>query len=257
MAKYKAKIRIGLMVFLVVCVILCPLAWGGYSVHYGAHAQEKRDDPIEFTPHVTEIVLTVTPESTALDDLRPQPSPVPLAPTTPEVVGTPEPTMPTDGGDETVGYAQIRGSEPPMWRIWFGGEELYISPDDPAASVLLTQFMIAAEERSTKIGEAEDAEHSRNREIISVVRGIGELVLGSIVSAVSCSTVPVTFWVAGGTGWACAAGIGSIGVGISEINTGRREIRYQGTKYTESVEAMEDATNEAQLLFKTLSNYSD
>lgn len=62
MAKHKKKIRIGLMVTLIVCVILCPLAWGGYSVHYGAHAQEKRDDPIEFTPHVTEIVITVTPE---------------------------------------------------------------------------------------------------------------------------------------------------------------------------------------------------
>jgi len=62
MAKYKAKIRIGLMVTLIVCVILCPLAWGGYSVHYAAHAQDKRDDPIEFTPHVTALVITVTPE---------------------------------------------------------------------------------------------------------------------------------------------------------------------------------------------------
>ena len=31
-------------------------------MHYAAHAQDKRDDPIEFTPHVTAIVLTVTPE---------------------------------------------------------------------------------------------------------------------------------------------------------------------------------------------------
>ena len=62
MINHKAKIRIGWMVFLIVCVILCPLAWGSYSVHYAAHAQDKRDDPIEFTPHVTAIVLTVTPE---------------------------------------------------------------------------------------------------------------------------------------------------------------------------------------------------
>ena len=257
MAKYKAKIRIGWMVFLIVCVISCPLAWGGYSVHYAAHAQDKKDDPIEFTPHVTEIVLTVTPESTALDDLQPQVSPVPLAPTTPEAVGTPEPTRPTHGGDETIGYATIHGSDPPMWRIWFDGEELYVSPNDPTASVLITQLMLAAEERSTKIGEAQEAERYRNLEKDSVLAGVIEVGLGTLVSAISCAGVPLTFWAAGGSGWACAAGIGVIGVGVWEITSGRSEIRYQDTKFFDAVEAIEDATNEAQLLFETLSNYSD
>lgn len=69
MAKYKAKIRIGLMVTLVVCVIFCPLAWGGYSVHYAALAQEKSDGPIKFTPHITGIVLTITPDTILGEDL--------------------------------------------------------------------------------------------------------------------------------------------------------------------------------------------
>lgn len=257
MAKYKAKIRIGLMVTLIVCVILCPLAWGGYSVHYAAHAQDKRDDPIEFTPHVTEIVLTVTPEPAVLDDLRPQPSPVPIAPTTPRVVGTPEPTMPTHGGDETIGYAMIHGSDPPMWRVWFEGEEFYISPNDPAAIILLNQFMIAAEERSTKIGEAQSADFNRNQESGSITLGVIEGVLGIIVTLGSCGGCTWTWPLAGGSCWVCAAGLGGIGVGGVTTFRGFDRVNHHETEYLKALEAIESETNEARMLFRILSGYSD
>ena len=38
-------------------------------MHYGVHAQEKSDGPIKFTPHITEIVLTITPDTILGEDL--------------------------------------------------------------------------------------------------------------------------------------------------------------------------------------------
>ena len=165
--------------------------------------------------------------------------------------------MPTHGGDETIGYAIIHGSDPPMWRIWFEGEEFYISPDEPAAIVLLNQYMIAAEQRSMKIGEAQSAEFNRNQERGSIWLGVFEGALGIVVTLGSCGGCTWTWVLAGGSCWVCVAGFGGIGVGFVTTFRGIDRVDHNKTKHFEALEAIEAETNEARMLFGILSGYSE
>jgi hypothetical protein len=96
-----------------------------------------------FTPRVTHVGWTVTPAATIPGALQPQISPVPLAPTS-APPPTPTPGTPVSGGDRVIGYDFLEGSTPPLWRIWYNGQETIVSPDDPSAAALLDEFRGAA-----------------------------------------------------------------------------------------------------------------
>lgn len=180
-----------------------------------------------------------------------------MPPGTPEPQGTPEPFDIEAGGSEGIGYQLVLGSDPPMWRVWHEGESFFISPDSPAESALLTQFMLAAHNHSIEAANMQSAEHSRNESTGTIVRGIAEVVLGGIVAIASCGSVPLTFWAAGGTGWVCAGSIGLVGVGIWETGAASNESGYQAEQYAEAASAAETHASEAQAAFETLQLHAD
>ena len=200
---------------------------------------------------------TVGPEGVVQATVGPQASPIPVPYETPQASVTPEPFNETQGGGEAVGYMLLLGSEPPMWKVWYGGEVLYTSPDDPAEAALLTHFMLAAHNSSIESANRQAAEHSRNEAKGSVARGIAEIAIGGIVAAGSCATVPLTFWVMGGTGWVCAGSIALVGLGIWEVSAATNESNYQGEQYDDAEGAADAQVQEAQSAFEALKIYSD
>ncbi|MEW6569188.1 MAG: hypothetical protein AB1449_13685 [Chloroflexota bacterium] len=217
-------------------------------------AEANRQVAFTFTPEVTPIPPTGTPMATALATLGPQPSPLPLAPTAGPTGGTPEPPQAISGGDEDVGYDFLEGSDPPLWRIWYQGEEIIVNASDPAASSLLAAFMLEAQERANAVGELADAEETLDLALAGAGFGLVALVGGGIAAVASCSATPLTFYFVGGTGWLCVGGgvsaVGGLGaLGVSAA-TYFQALRDRG----EAIETIEESTRDAQQLFDTLSS---
>ena len=128
------------LTFLLV-LLISPLGWAAPLQQQGRPPGPVQ--PIPFTPHVTPLDLPVTPQVTAPIPLQHQPSPVP------EAVGTPVPPLPISGGDPTVGYDFVEGSNTPTWRVWFEGEVITVRPNDAAVVALMNAFQLEAAERAT------------------------------------------------------------------------------------------------------------
>ena len=101
-----------------------------------------------FVPQVTPLDLTVTPQPTVPVPLQRQASPIPLAP---ETVETPAPPLSISGGDSAVGYDFVEGADVPTWRIWFEGEAIIVTANDPAAGTLINAFQLEAAERANGV----------------------------------------------------------------------------------------------------------
>lgn len=200
---------------------------------------------------------TLGPDGVVQGTVGPQASPIPVPDSTPQASVTPEPFDQTRGGDERIGYMLLPGSEPPMWKVWYGGEVLHISPEDPAEAALLTHFMLTAHNQSIEQANMQLAEHSRNEAKGSVARGIAEIAIGGIVAAGSCATTPLTFWAAGGSGWVCAGSIGLVGLGIWELSAATSESSYQAEQFVQAEAATDAQEQEAASAFETLKAYSE
>lgn len=208
---------------------------------------------ISFTPHLTPLNLTFTPHPTPLQTLGPRVSPPPQPP---KPVETPVPPVPISGGDATVGYDFIEGSETPTWRVWFEGEVIFIRPDDPAAVALLNAFQVEATERATALANGDSADNTLVVSAFTLGFGALSAAGGIIVAAPSCATVPLTFWAAGGTGWPCvggvAAAVGGVGTFIVSAVVG---IQAFGDK-VEADNVYQSANAEAEDLFEALKDYA-
>jgi hypothetical protein len=79
---------------------------------------------------------------------------------------------------------------------------------------------------------------------------------GTIVAIPSCATVPVTFWVMGGTGWTCAGGVVAAVGGIGAlVMSGVVGLQAYGDK-VEADRTYQAADREARDLFQSLKAYA-
>lgn len=197
---------------------------------------------------------TVTPQPTIPGSLQPQISPVPLAPTQiPPSPTAPTPVPAISGGDENIGYDFIEGSQPPLWRIWCNGQDIVISPEDPATAALLDEFRSAALRRVAALGDVEDAQQAASSAGAGAFWGGLAFVGGVATSIFSCAGVPFTFWAAGGTGWACAGGIAATigGGGAAVVSLG--DLGQAGDDLAEAEEELAATGNLADQAFQALS----
>ena len=208
----------------------------------------------DFEPAVTPIVWPTPGEPSFGQplDLQPQPSLAPLAATPTPPVSSPDEELPLSGGDATVGYDFLEGTEPPTWRIWYEGKELLVTPNDPGTAVLLSNFFSQAELRAQAIADYDDAaEAAKSSKAAGWLSSMGAGA-GGAVALLSCGGVPFTFWAAGGTGWTCALGIaGALAGGgsaiLSFIDTSQERSDQQG-----ALDRWESTSEEANSLFEAL-----
>ena len=213
----------------------------------------------EFEPELTPITWPTPgdqPFGSALLEQQPQASPVPLAPSPTPSVDSPEDELPISGGDLSVGYDFIDGSQPPTWRIWYEGRQLLVTPNDPGAALLMANFFTQADKRAQAIADYESAKQSAaNSKTTGWLGGLG-FGAGGLVALLSCGGVPFTFWAMGGTGWTCALGIvGALAGGgsavMSFIETGQGRNDQQ-----DGLDRWNSASEEANSLINTLEQVS-
>ena len=171
---------------------------------------------ITFSPQLTPINFTVTPQSTV------------IAPLGAEVLlpqgaasGEDSDDLDISGGDWVVGYDLVQTPDGPQWHLWLNGEVIIVEPDDPAVTSLITAFMISADNRARADADLASAGATQNLAFAGAGAGAVSLAGGTVTAAVGCAGVPFTFWAAGGTGWACAGGIvaavGGLGAMIGSV----------------------------------------
>ena len=241
-----------LLLFVSFVLVLSPFGWASaYGATAGAESPA-RQSTIAFTPNLTPLVMTVTLAPTVPAAFTMQASPVPMPPTAVGAVGTPVPVRGLSGGDQTVGYDFIEGSEPPLWRIWFEGRELVVDPSDPSTSALLAAFLDQASLRAQAEADYDTAEEAISISQVSTVAGLVGAVAGGIVAGISCTTAPLTFWLAGGTGWPCALGL--VGAGAGLVTTGVSVVQWAlaDNDRADASDRLDHANTEATSLFDSL-----
>jgi hypothetical protein len=202
---------------------------------------------VVFTPKITPVNATGTLQATV-------PSTI-LSPT-----AQPEPRsarIETSEGIITVGYDFVGGSDPPRWLIWFGEEGFFVSPDDVSTVALLDAFRDEVENIIEAKTAFENADENINDGYVSMFfEGLGVLG-GGVTSVLSCGGVPLTFWLAGGTGWACAGGItATVGSGGAFKMTWDANKQARKDKIDAEKE-LNRATGEAEELFEALKNQNN
>jgi hypothetical protein len=220
---------------------------GWFAVFAGGNGLQ-----VQFTPHVTLVGWTVTPQTTALGSLVPQGTPVPLGATPIPTVQGPTPVQAVSGGDEDIGYDFLEGSQPPAWRIWFEGQEVVIAPDDPAESALLAAFMLQADRAASAVATIDASNQDLGEAAATGGFGAVATVGGTIAAIFSCAGVPFTFWAAGGTGWICAGSIvAAVGGGGAAVVSAAQGVRAVSDRDA-AVKDLALARQEASDLFDTL-----
>ena len=244
------------LLFSSILLVLSPFGWASaYGASAGAHGPS-RQSTIAFTPNLTPLVMTVTLAPTVPAAFTMQASPVPMAPTAVTAVGTPVPVRGLSGGDQTVGYDFIEGSEPPLWRIWFEGRELVIDPNDPSTSALLAAFLDQATLRAQAEADYQSAEQAIGTSKATSGFGAVGFVAGGIVALISCAGVPFTFWAAGGTGWTCALGIAGSVAGLGSAAVSGVEWAQASNDKQDASERRDHSDAEALGLFEALEQTS-
>lgn len=155
-----------------------------------------------------------------------------------------------------MGYDFVEGADIPTWRIWFEGEAIIVTANDPAAGTLISAFQLEAAERATAKANRDSARTTLLVSGATFLFGFLSAGGGIAVAIPSCATVPLTLWAAGGTGWICAGGVaaavGGIGalvvsgiVGVLSIfDRARADAEFQA------------ADDEAKDLFQALKGYA-
>ena len=230
----------------VIVLLFSPLGWASQlnlQAPSGRPAQA-----LTFTPHVTPLDLTVTPQPTVPVPVGPLASPIPIPGGPQPSNGTPEPTPKISGGDSTVGYEFIDTPESPRWRIWIEDQVYIVSPDDPATIALLDAFRNEADKRATAASAMDQAKlDSKNSDKASLWGAVG-LVGGGIAALASCLATPLTLV----AGIGCVGGIVAAICGLGAIGTSQAERGQAVATLNQETTNYNSATAEAGRLFDAL-----
>jgi hypothetical protein len=195
-----------------------------------------------FTPELTSIDFTVTPEATAINTVDPGPTP-----TTDEQSEDEDVELELGGGDWEVGYDFVETEDGGQWHIWHNGEVLIVDATDPELGALLSAFREQAVIREQAKADLEAAGGDIINGIAGTLAGV-VVAGGSVAVAVpSCGTTPLTFWAGGGTGWICAGSVltaiggGSlIGVSFNQTTQGFSNQSDARKRYRNSSDEVEE-----------------
>ena len=207
---------------------------------------------ITFTPHLTPINFTVTPEPTV-------PSSLEARDLAAEGSGAEEDDSELDisGGDWYVGYDIVQTPNGPQWHLWLNGEVVIVEANDPAATSLISAFMIQADNRARALSDFNSADANEDIAYAGAGAGAVSLMGGTVTAIVGCAGVPFTFWAAGGTGWACAGGIVA-GIGGAGALIGSAISIFQSGRDKDDAQASYDTANRvAGELFRTIKQVSN
>ncbi len=241
-----------LLLFASFALLLSPLGWASAQGAVGSGEGPALQGTIAFTPHLTPLVMTVTLAPTVPAAFTMQASPVPMAPTAVIVVGTPVPVRGLSGGDQTVGYDFIEGSEPPLWRIWFEGRELVVDPSDPATAALWTAFLDQAGLRAQAQADYDNADQAIATNRWTAVAGAVGTFAGGAVAVTSCAAAPLTWFLAGGTGWTCVFGGVAAGAALVVTVVSVAEWVNAADDRADANDRLDHASAEASNLFDAL-----
>jgi hypothetical protein len=235
MNRHRTRLRTGLIALVAISLVICPLAAGGFGLA-GANAQ------IAFTPNISPLELTQTAEVTPLGALRASaatvtPLPAPAQETS-DALRAPSCVSATE---DTIGYDFLGGSDPPLWRICFGGEVLIVGATDSETVNLLDEFTDAADRRATAERMIAQARGTLVLAAAGFEVGAGGVVGGALTAAASCATTPfvgVTVIGCVGGGITALAGLGAMGVsGVAGLMAGRDLVTYLASRRASAGEA--------------------
>ena len=171
---------------------------------------------VTFSPQLTPINFTVTPQPTVMEVLEAQV----LVPQD-TVAGESDGALNISGGDWYVGYDIVQTPNGPQWHLWLNGEVIIVEPGDPVMASLISAYMIQADNRAGALSDLGSAASNQNLAYAGAGAGALGLVGGGIAAVIGCAGVPFTFWAAGGTGWVCAGGlvaaVGGAGALVSSV----------------------------------------
>ena len=201
-----------------------------------------------FTPQLTPIDFTVTPESTAIVTVDPGPTPTPDGQSEEEE----DVELALGGGDWEVGYDFVETEDGGQWHIWMNGEVIIVESDDLESIALLAAFREQAVLRAQAKRDIDTALAARDDAIVGTFRGLAAGIAGIIVGGPSCAATPLTFWAAGGTGWACVAGILAAGGGGAAMGSSIDGILQANSDLSEAEERLGDSSREAEELFGSI-----
>jgi hypothetical protein len=199
MASTKPRVRVGVVIFLVLSMLACPLAMNGFAARSDAYAQ------IDFTPNIATLSITQTAVPMTIGPLVWAPGMRFDCP-----VGMPErcrPDIVAVHGDDRFGWGEMVGY-PGLVLVWItdetGTHYMVVSADDPQLTGLAggDSFMELMElriERANYTGE-------RVAEGVGSGATAGVIVIGLL--AACPETAGVTCLIAGLT--AGAAGVGNV-----------------------------------------------
>ena len=207
---------------------------------------------ITFSPQLTPINFTVTPQSTAIAPLGAQV----LAP---QGAGGGEngDELDISGGDWVVGYDLVQTPNGPQWHLWLNGEVIIVEANDPAKASLVTAFMIQADNRARALADFNSADANEDIAYAGAGAGAVSLVGGTVTAAVGCAGVPFTFWAAGGTGWVCAGGIVAAVGGAGALVSSVFSIFQSGSDKDDAQASYDTANSVASELFATIKQVSN
>ena len=207
---------------------------------------------ITFSPQLTPVNFTVTPQSTAITPLGAE---VLLS----QRAGSGEDDGELDisGGDWVVGYDLVQTPGGPQWHLWLYGEVIIVEASDPVAASLAAAFMIQADNRARALSDLESAGSNEKLAYAGAGAGALGLVGGGAVAVIGCAGVPLTFWAAGGTGWVCAGGIVAAVGGAGALISSVFSIFQSGSDKDDAQASYDTANRVAGELFTTIKQVSN
>lgn len=132
------------------------------------------------------------------------------------------------------------------------GEVIIIDADDESVATRLTAFMTQADRRAQAKRDIETAYAARDDGIVGAFKGAAAGLAGIIVGAPSCAATPLTFWAAGGTGWACVAGVLAAGGGGAALGSSINGILQANKNRSEATQRLGNSSQEAEELFGSI-----
>jgi hypothetical protein len=244
----RSRFRVGLIALIAISLVVCPLAAGGFGLA-GASAQ------IAFTPNISPLELTQTAEATTLGALQ-----APAATVTP----FPAPTQESSDAlrapscvsatEDTIGYDFLGGSDPPLWRICYGGEVLIVGATDSATVALLGAFTDAADLRAQAVAQRDAAARQVGWAWVTLGGGALAFFAGGVAAVGTCSATPLTL---GTTFLACVGSAGAslgglvttvgsaavIGMALDTYNTAQATIRHSTADAEQYFRPLQERTN--------------
>ncbi len=200
-----------------------------------------------FTPQLTPIEFTVTPEPTVINTVDPGPSPTGDAQSEEEGV-----ELELGGGDWEVGYDFVETEDGGQWHIWMNGEVVIVDADDDSVGTRLTAFMTQADKRAQAKRDIETAYAAIADGAVGVFGGGVTGLVGLILGAPSCAATPLTFWAAGGPGWGCVAGLLAAAGGGALLGNSINGMLRANNDRSEAAQRVEDSSHEAEELFGSI-----